>query len=155
MPAFRTGFNEDCTLTSDGNIGAGTMKVSSAVSGVPEEVVVSNATVRSPGGPNKSVAKSAPVKIAFDVNVNAEAISSVMAPNGVVLLPTTRPGVPKLLSAPRFEKITPAFADVAIPAIKIPVAILIGPSQGLIPIVSVKKGTLPLARDPFALPRTR
>jgi hypothetical protein len=71
MPVFKTGLDEDCTLTSDGNVGAGTVNVSSAVSGVPEGPVPSSATVRSPGGPNKSAAKSAPVKIASDAEVNA------------------------------------------------------------------------------------
>ena len=61
--------------------------------------------------------------------VNAAAISKVMEPKGVVLLPTTQPDViPKLSPALRFEKITPAFADAPIPAIRIPIAILIGPS---------------------------
>src|SRR5215469_10201924 len=117
VPAFNTGFNEEAILTSEGNAGAATVNVSSAASGVPEAPVTSSATVRSPGCPSNSAAKSTPVKIASDAGVNAAATSRVTDPKGVVLLPTTQPDVNvKLSPAPRFEKITSAFAGAIIPA---------------------------------------
>jgi hypothetical protein len=131
VPAFNTGFNEDAILTSEGSAGAATVNVSRAASGVPDAPVASSATVRSPGCPSNSAAKSTPVKIASDAGVNAAATSRVTEPKGVVLSPTTQPEVSlKLSPAPRFEKTTPAFAGVAIPAIIIPIAILIGPPLG-------------------------
>jgi hypothetical protein len=145
VPAFKTGFNVDCTLTSEGSIGAGTMNVSTTVSGVPDGPVVRSATARSPGWPNKYAAKSAPVKSPADIGVNAAAISKLVEPKGVVRLPTTQPTVPKLSPGPRLEKITPAFADAAIPAIRILIAILIGLfSFGTI-IISTKIITLAIA----------
>src|SRR6201997_3407644 len=93
VPAFKTGFNEDAILTSEGSAGVATVNVSSGASGVPEAPVTSSATVRSPGCSSNSAPKSAPVKIASDVGVNAAATSRVTDPKGVVLLPTTQPDV--------------------------------------------------------------
>jgi hypothetical protein len=129
VPAFNIGFNEDCTLTSEGPTGADTVNVSSAVSGIPEGLVPRIATVRSPGVPSNCDAKSAPVKIPSDPGVKAAATSRLMGPKGVVLLPTTHPDVvPKLSPGPRFEKITPALAEAVIPAIRTPIAPFIGSS---------------------------
>jgi hypothetical protein len=80
---------------------------------------------------SNSAAKSAPLKIASAVGVTAAATSGVTEPKGVVLFPTTQPDVIlKLSPAPRFEKITAAFAGAAIPVIGIPIAILIWPLLG-------------------------
>src|SRR6516164_7611507 len=122
VPAFNIGFNDEAILTSEESAGAATVNVSSAAPGVPAAPVTSSATVRSPGCSSKSnsAAKSAPVKTASDAGVNAAATSRVTEPKGVVLLPTTQPEwVPKLSPGPRFEKIVPAFAHAATPAIRI------------------------------------
>src|SRR5215472_13096153 len=103
VPAFNTGFNEDAMLTSEGSAGAATVNVSSTASGVPEAPVTSSATIRSPGCPSNSTAKSAPVKIASDADVNAAATSRPTEPKGVALLPTTQPDVDlKLSPSPKF-----------------------------------------------------